>query len=265
MIKLIATDMDGTLLDENGKLPKDFLPMLDKLMENDVKFVIASGRPYSSLYKIFKPISDKLQFICDNGAFVVENKQVLSIDVIDKHRVNDIIKTCMEIPNIGITLGGTKGIYQNPCSEVFERERIKYYTNSIVVEDLCTIDDDIFKIAICDLSGSAENSYKILAPKFSDELNVVVSGEIWLDIMNKDVNKGNALEKIQKDLNISYEETMVFGDFYNDVEMLQKAHYSFVMENANEDMKKHGNFTAKSNRENGVVRAIEDYVLEKIS
>ena len=58
---------------------------------------------------------------------------------------------------------------------------------------------------------------------------------------------------------------MVFGDFYNDIEMLQKAHYSFVMENANEDMKQYGNFIAKSNYENGVIDAIQNYVLKEIS
>ena len=80
--------------------------------------------------------------------------------------------------------------------------------------------------------------------------------------MNKNVNKGAALEKIQKDENISYEETMVFGDFYNDIEMLGKAKFSFVMENANEDMKQYGNYIAKSNRDYGVIKAIEEYVLK---
>ena len=80
--------------------------------------------------------------------------------------------------------------------------------------------------------------------------------------MNKKVNKGAALEKIQKDENISYEETMVFGDFYNDIEMLGKAKFSFVMENANEDMKQYGNYIAKSNRDYGVIKAIEEYVLK---
>lgn len=265
MIKLIATDMDGTLLDGDGKLPKDFINILDRLLENDIRFVIASGRSYSSLNKIFKPISDKLQFICDNGAFVVENSKISSIDIIDKEYINDIINKCKDIKNIGITLCGTKGLYQNPCGKRFDDERAKYYSDPIVVEDLCSVEDDIFKIAICDLDISAENSFKVLEPIYGEKFSVVVSGEIWLDIMNKGVNKGVALEKIQRDFNVSYEETMVFGDFYNDIEMLEKAHYSFVMENANEDMKKYGNFTARKNTEYGVIRAIEDYVLEDIS
>ena len=57
---------------------------------------------------------------------------------------------------------------------------------------------------------------------------------------------------------------MVFGDFYNDIEMLQKAYYSFVMENANEDMKQYGNFIAKNNSENGVIQAINQYIFKEI-
>lgn len=264
MIKLIATDMDGTLLDENGELPKDFLSVVDTLAKNDIKFVVASGRSHPTLHNIFQPISDKLSYICDNGAFIVENKSISSMEIIDKEAVQNIIKTCKDIPNIQVTLCGTKGMYQTNCSDEFNKEIDKYYIAKNIVEDLLTVEDDIFKIAICDFADAHENSYKILEPKFGDDFSVVVSGKLWLDIMNKNVNKGIALEKIQKDLNVSYEETMVFGDFYNDIEMLKRAHYSFVMENANEDMKQYGNFIAKSNRESGVIKAIEEYVLDKI-
>ena len=84
-----------------------------------------------------------------------------------------------------------------------------------------------------------------------------------MDINGKNVNKGAALKEIQKTYNISYDETMVFGDFYNDIEMLKEGHYSFVMENANEDMKKYGNFIAKSNKEAGEIQAINEYVLKE--
>lgn len=264
MIKLIATDMDGTLLDENGELPKDFLSVVDTLSKNDIKFVVASGRSYPTLHDIFQPISDELSYICDNGAFIVENKSISSMEIIAKEDVCNIINVCEEIPNIQVTLCGKKGMYQTDCSDEFNEEIDKYYIKKNIVEDLRTVEDDIFKIAICDFSDAYNNSYKILESKFGDDFSVVVSGALWVDIMNKNINKGIALEKIQEDLNVSYEETMVFGDFYNDVEMLKRAHYSFVMENANEDMKQYGNFIAKSNRESGVTKAIKEYVLDKI-
>lgn len=262
MIKLIATDMDGTLLDEFGKLPKDFFQILEKLNNKNIKFVVASGRPYPTLYENFKPYSDSIYYICDNGAYVVEEKGKSSISIINKDFVTDIIKACENIPNIELILCGTKGAYHKPCSDDFLKEIDKYYIKKHIVEDLYSIDDDIFKITLCDLSGASNNSNKVLYPLFGNDFMVVVAGEIWLDIMNKNVNKGAALEKIQNDENISYEETMVFGDFYNDVEMLSKAKFSFVMENANEDMKQYGNYIAKSNKEYGVIKAIEEYVLK---
>ncbi|MGL5315144.1 MAG: HAD family hydrolase [Peptostreptococcaceae bacterium] len=261
MIKLIATDMDGTLLDENSKLPKDFFSTLEKLDTKDVKFVVASGRPYPTLYENFKPISDNLYFICDNGSYIVEPGKDPVISILDKELVNNAVRACENLPNTELVLCGVKGTYHRPCSEEIEKEINKYYINKNIIENLIDIDDEIFKIAVCDFNGSKDNSYKILNPLFGEDYKVVVSGAVWVDINNKDINKGTALKRLQEDFNISYEETMSFGDFYNDVEMLQASHYSFVMENANEDMKQYGNFIAKSNTENGVIHAIEEYVL----
>lgn len=260
MIKLIASDMDGSLLDDNGKLPKDFFKTIEKLNDKKIKFVVASGRPYYTLYENFKPISDSLHYICDNGAFVVENGKVVDISIIDKNSVNEIVQTCSKIKNIQLVLCGTKGAYHLDLPNEFKNEISKYYVKDFVVNDFSDIDDDIFKIAICDLGIPRENSYKVLAPKFQDDLTVVVSGEFWVDFTNKGVNKGTALESIQEAENISSAETMAFGDYYNDISMLQKAHYSFVMENANDDMKQYGNYIAKSNTEHGVIKAIEEYV-----
>lgn len=262
MIKLIATDMDGTLLDKNGELPKEFPKILDELVKKNVKFVVASGRSYVKLKETFKGMEEKIDYICDNGAFVVEDNEISSIEIIDREKVKEIIRVCSDIEGIQVLLCGRKGAYQLDCSDAFNKEIDKYYNKKYIVDSLYDVDDDIFKITVCDLKNSAKNSYKILEPKFGEDLSVVISGAIWLDVMNKNINKGNALEKIQKDLSVSKEETMVFGDFYNDVEMLKRAYYSFVMENANEDMKKYGNFIAKSNLENGVIEAIKEYVLK---
>ncbi len=261
MIKLIATDMDGTLLDENGNLPKNFFSILNKLKEKNIKFVIASGRSYPTLYDNFKPHSDNLYFICDNGSYIAEPGQPPIISILDKDTVNSVVETCNNIPNAAVVLCGTKGAYHSPCSKETEKEIDKYYINKKVVPNLINVDDDIFKIAICDLNGSKENSYVPLNKLFGDKYKVVISGAVWVDINNKDIDKGSALKKLQKDFHISYDNTMVFGDFYNDIEMLQAAHYSFVMENAHDDVKQYGNFIAKSNFENGVMKAIEEYVL----
>ena len=260
MIKLIATDMDGTLLDENKNLPKDFFNTLNKLEDKNIKFVVASGRPYVTLYNDFKPYSDNMYFICDNGAYISEPGNPPIISSIDKELLHKILIACENIPNIVLLLCGIKHTYHKNINNEFNAEINKYYLNKKEVTDFYNIDDEIFKIAIYDEDGSKDNSYLLLAPLFKEKCNIVVSAKNWLDINALNVNKGNALKQIQNDYNISYNETMVFGDFYNDIEMLQSAHYSFVMENANEDMKQYGNYIAKSNKENGVLKAIDEYI-----
>ena len=264
MIKLIVTDMDGTLLDENSKLPRNFFKTLDILINNKIKFVVASGRPYYTLQENFKPYSDKIYYICDNGAYIANGNKEISASVIDSHAVQAIVEKSLELKNTEIILCGKKAAYHRPCNSNFTKEINKYYLKKEIVTNFDNINDEIFKITFCDLNGSNENSFKHLSPLFSKNFKVVVSGDIWLDITNKNINKGVALKKIQKAENISFNETMAFGDFYNDIEMLEKAYYSFVMSNANENMKKYGNFIAESNKNNGVIKAIESYALNDL-
>ncbi|MEO7768325.1 MAG: HAD hydrolase family protein, partial [Ferruginibacter sp.] len=127
-----------------------------------------------------------------------------------------------------------------------------YYDRYDVVDDLLTVDDDQFlKIALCDLAGSEGNSYQFFR-KEEDRLQVKVSGNIWLDLSHKLANKGRAIEVLQKKFGIDFEETMVFGDYLNDLEMMQQAAFSFAMENAHPDIKKVSRFVTKSNEDHGV-------------
>lgn len=258
MIKLIASDMDGTLLDENGKIPAGFFEQLEKLKKNNITFVVASGRPYFTLRENFKPYQDDIEYICDNGAYVVAHGDTF-VDEIDKNMVRKILKQCESIEDIHVILCGVKSAYLKPCKrKEFSDEIFKYYINTTEVSDLNDIDDIIFKVTICDLRPPAENSHKHLNPLFGNDFKLAISGKMWMDINNKNTNKGQALRKIQEKLGVSFNETMVFGDFYNDVEMLKEGHYSFVMANACEDMKKHGRFIADSNVNHGVLKAIEE-------
>ena len=135
-----------------------------------------------------------------------------------------------------------------------------YYDKVQVVDDLLRVTDDQFlKIAICDLAGSEANSYQYFKHQ-QDELQVKISGSIWLDISHKLANKGKAIEALQREFDLSPDQTMVFGDYLNDLEMMRAATYSFAMENAHEEIKKHSRFQAKSNNENGVTEILQRMV-----
>lgn len=261
-IKLIATDMDGTLFNDKKELPPLFKETVDKLTEKGIAFIAASGRSYPKQEQDFNDCLDNMYFICDNGAIIKHKKETLYTNTMSMSNLQGIIEASKNIDNIFLIFCGLKGIWHKPMEDEFKKHIKSYYSDYHLINDYDEIDDEILKISVCDLDNALNNSYKVLNDLFKDEFSMAVSGEVWMDIMNKGVDKGLAVRFLQEKLNVSKSETMVFGDFYNDVEMLKCAEYSFVMENANDDMKKYGKYIAPSNNDNGVMKMIDKYILK---
>lgn len=261
MIKLIATDMDGTLLKSNGEVPHEFPKVLNNLIGKKIMFCIASGRQYFTLKDNMSKFSNKLIFIAENGAFIVKNGQELFSKTLDKNMMAEILKDIKKIPECFPILCGKKSAYVLDKNPEFIKEVSKYYHKNTIVDNFEDIDDEFFKIAVCDFKGSANNCSPILFSKWSKSFQLAVSGDIWLDIGRNDVNKGIAIKFLQNKFKINKNETMAFGDYYNDVSMLKSVYHSYVMENAPDGVKKQGRFIAKSNDEAGVLQVIKNNVL----
>lgn len=259
MIKLIASDMDGTLLDENGNFPPEFFNILDELFKRDIKFAVASGRSFSTLKEQFSAVQNKISFICDNGAYVVDNSELSFISVINKQCVNAAAKLCSGL-GVRAILCGTKGIYLTGLDEREAKETLLYYVNPIYIDDLCDVEDDIFKIAVLDMNGIENGTSERIIAEFSDKYTVQVSGEYWLDIMNPGINKGSALKTIMDKYEIKAEETMAFGDYLNDIELLNVAGFGYAVENAHSEVKKKAKFIAPANTEYGVISEIKKQI-----
>lgn len=261
MIKLIAVDMDGTLLDNSGNINDEFDEVFNKVIQKDIKFVVASGRQYFRLKEDFKKHSDQIVFIADNGCMVMyKDEKIYSKSLKDEY-VEEIVRSIKEDKNLELVLSGKKKAYLDTDKKHIIDEIKKYYKEYEIVEDLSNLQEEILKIAVF-APNNAEKTYdKILNQSWGDKVKVSLSGEIWIDIYSKDTNKGKAIKMIQEKFNIKKEETMAFGDYFNDVEMLQEAKYSYAMENAPESFKKYANFIAKSNEENGVLEVIKERVL----
>lgn len=257
MIKLIATDMDGTLLNSNNEIQDGFYEVFNEIQEKEIIFAAASGRQYYNLLERFKGIEEKMMFIAENGTFVVYKGEELIVNSLDINLARELIKIGRTIKNSYIILCGKKSAYIESCDDRLIEQTQKYYARYEIVSDLTKIEDDILKVTICDFSGSENNSNKYF-DDYRDKAQIAVSGEIWLDITAKGINKGvAAIEEIQELLNIKHEETMVFGDYLNDLEMMSSAYHSYAMENAHDDLKKVARFRAKSNDESGVVHVIK--------
>ena len=142
--------------------------------------------------------------------------------------------------------------------ENFARNVNRFFARATVVEKLepAAFDDGICKVAVFAENASETLTYPALR-HFSARANVVLSGPDWVDIMDLSVSKGNALSFIQEKLGIAKEETMTFGDYLNDVSLLENSACSYAMKNAHPDLKKIAAAIAPGNDEGGVMKVLE--------
>lgn len=263
-IKLIVTDMDGTLLNSNHEVSQRFFEAFRKLRNRGIKLAVASGRQYYSLRERMEPVKDEMIYIAENGAIVIDRGEEKHLVPMDIRIVHQIIKEVRELENKYLILCGRKQAYIESTAPEFMKPFLDHYEKYKVVEDLLQVKDDIFlKVTICDLRGAEKNSMPYVE-HFKKELQVKLSGEIWIDFNDKKAQKGNALKALQENLGITKEETMAFGDYLNDLELFEHAGIGYAVENAHEEVKKVAAHVTKSNDEFGVEMILEE-VLEKIS
>ncbi|MCY0968613.1 Cof-type HAD-IIB family hydrolase [Chryseobacterium wangxinyae] len=263
-IRLIVTDMDGTFLNSEHQVSPEFPEIYEELKRRNILFVPASGRQMSGITKYFGEKEKEMAFIAENGGYMIYKNKEIFADELDEQYVAEIIQTIRKIPGATTVISGKKTAYYETENQSFVDYIAQFYTGNQKLDDLTVaLDDSIFKIAVYHPDGSEEHLYPALEKFQKYNLEVVVSGKFWLDIMNKDINKGNALEKLQKTLNISPQQTMVFGDYMNDIEMMKKAEYSYAMQNAHPSVKEAAKFEALSNNNFGVLDTIKNYLNAK--
>lgn len=257
-IKLIVADMDGTLLNDQHELHPDFWKIEEALNKNDILFAVASGRQYYNLEANFERLKDRMIFFSENGTHVVHRGKELYINELDKNAARNFIKIGRELEDVQVVLCCKGSAYVESKDEKFIREIKKYYTRLEYVDDLTKVEDTVLKVTLCDWKGVEDNSYHQFK-EFEGDFKVAIAAKIFLDITSKTANKGNAIEKVQEKLGISPEETLVFGDYLNDLEMMQKASYSYAMKNAHPEILKISKYATKyNNNENGVLQTILD-------
>ncbi len=257
MIKLIAIDLDGSLLSDNKQLPADFWEVANELFKRGITVAIASGRPLQNIATVFDRIKNQLYFASDNGSFLVHGGEELLVSQLSLPSIQELIAISRPIPDAYPVLCGKHIAYVENTEDRFTQQALKYYQEFQVVTDLSLVKDTILKISLCDLKGSETNSYPHYM-SLENQYKVAVSGSIWLDITNLDGSKGNAIKEIQRRLQISPDETLVFGDFLNDIDMIQNAGYGYAMKNAHPEILKAAKYvTALDNNHGGVTDTIK--------
>ncbi|WP_370454523.1 Cof-type HAD-IIB family hydrolase [Salinibacterium sp. dk5596] len=252
----MVCDMDGSLLTDDGAVPDSFWPLLEVMRSRGIAFVPASGRQYAALKKVFSRIDGELTYIAENGNLVVRDGKVLSSTSMDASTVREVIDTVRASEReLGLVVCGLQSAYVERTEPTFLAEAQKYYARLETVADLTEVTDEVLKLATFD-DVDAESTASTTFRNLGETHQVVVSGKHWVDIMNDGVDKGRGLRALQESSGITPEQTAVFGDYLNDLQMLDAAEWSFAMANAHPAVRDNARYLAPSNQEHGVVTAL---------
>lgn len=262
-IKLVVTDMDGTLLNDNHEVSTLFFKLFKQLKQHHILFVAASGRPYYSIIDKLNVIKDDIIIASENGAYMVYKDKTLLSTSLSTENLKRLTLLTKRLDNIHAIFCAKGKAYITKESKALIPILSKYYNNYNIVDDALSIDDEIFKIALYHEYDSAKYIYPYVKHMEGD-FKVKISATHWVDISENLANKGHAISLLQKSNNIKPEETLVFGDYLNDIEMLKCAHYSYAMQNAHDDVKAIANYSTKSNNEDGVSYILEQLIASKV-
>ncbi len=234
MIRLIASDIDGTLLHgEQTEISPVIFQEIRRLREQGILFCPASGRQYSSLRRLFAPVADELIYLCENGAVVYgpgNPGPMLCKTPMSRARALELCGDILSLPGREVLISGANTSYLCPKHpDIVDHIRYFVGNNTVLLSTPEEITEDIIKVSAYCRDGAA-GTEPLLSPKWGSEFRCAVAGEKWLDFTLAD--KGTGLAQLCSALGISLDETAAFGDNYNDLPMLRLAGSPYIMEHA---------------------------------
>lgn len=257
MIKLIVSDIDGTLLEDgNNELNPELLEVILKLRKQGMQFAAASGRQWVSIERTFDRVKEKIFYLSDNGAYVGLCGRNLYLNTIEPEVVRWMVR---DIRREGLTplVSGPDILYVDEGDQEFYDWLVKGYQFRVQrVEDLLQVEEPYIKVSAYRKTG-IDAATKGLREGYQDQLKITISGDMWMDCMAPGVNKGAAVRLLQESLGILPKETMVFGDQMNDIEMMNQAYYSFAVGNARPEVKAAARFQTDKNVKDGVLKVLK--------
>lgn len=286
MYKLVAIDLDGTMLNSYGMVTENTKQVIKNTINKGTEVIIASGRPIDSIKTIAKEIGSENYFIAGNGALIYDIKkdEIIYEKFMNKQKVLEIIKICEE-NSIAYNIYTektiiAKGLKYNVLyyyKENLKKEENKK-TNITIVEDVYEYiknleNEKFLKITVCDETKSVFNSIirKLRTVEDIDVLDVLHMSRkmikqgtedvpieyYYTEISLKDVDKWNAIEYLANKMNISKDEIIAIGDNINDKKMIENAKVGIAMGQSTPVITKIADFVTLNNNEDGVAKALE--------
>lgn len=270
MYKLIAVDMDGTLLNSNGRISDENLKSIHNAINKGVKVVFTTGRGIKAIDTFIKEakLSDKNEYVITNNGVALYSTNTLKC--ISSYELNsDEIR---EICEVGKKLDADILIYDYESeSSIFLRDSkyVQFETKHIgmpvsIIYDYCetlTKDKRAFKVLFVGEKEVLDSHFENIPKEIKDKYNIVRTLPNTLEIFNKSCNKGNAVKALAEKFNILREEIICIGDQQNDFEMIQYAGLGVAMGNAIDKIKELADYITDTNDNDGVAKVIKKFVL----
>lgn len=265
MIKLIAIDLDGTLLRTDKSLSEKNIEAIHFAQSKNIKVVLCTGRPYLATHDFAKSIGfdDEDEYlVVFNGSQVrkADTGEILVNDTID---TSDFEKWYAETERLALPINPIDGEWVYDPESYPEGNDSTYETPA----PRKTVDYSGFekghtfnKFVICTTTDHLTTQMPAIDARLMEDYQVVLSHPHQLEIGKKNVNKGNALKQLGEKLNIKPEEMMTIGDQNNDQTMIDMAGYGIAMGNAVENIKESADYITDTNDNDGVAKAIYHFI-----
>ena len=269
-IKLIATDMDGTLLDPKGQLDLPRLEkILDQLEERGIRFVIATGNEIHRVKQLLGHLTERVVLIVANGARIFEGNQLLQAQTWDDAMVDRALghfkgRECQDQFVVTAMNGGfvKEGTVFTELDKFMTPEMIEklYQRMQFVDEFDSNLFGGVLKMSMVVGEERLDSVLQEINDLFDGHVRAVSSGYGCIDILQDGIHKAWGLVELLKRWNLKPEQIMAFGDSENDIEMLELAGISYAMENAEEAVKRVATKVAPANSQAGVYKVLENWL-----
>ena len=221
LIRLIASDMDGTLLDEHSEVPPETYDLILALREKGVHFAASSGRRFDRLCQFFAPVRDKMDFVAANGAQVYVDGELVDREVFSHLGIRRLAKTVGKFESLHMALFDDEKSFLLDDEDKFVREIDKDLPNAERIWYLPGPGVSILKISIYCEDGHVMDYAYALSRELGDEFLFAPSGTHWIDALQRGVNKATGIEQVMAHHGITRDEVMAFGDSMNDYEIIR--------------------------------------------
>ena len=269
-IKLIMSDIDGTILDKNHQLDSHLIELMPLLKQCNIPFVLASARSPLGIAPISKELGiTDFPIACYNGALISLGDKILSQHSIDKSELlllHDFLKK--EFPTVSINVYSGKDWLVNTIDEWVEIEATITGESPKVTSLADFIRDEktlVHKLLLIDNTDTIQKLQKTLSSIDFPQTDFYLSKDNYLEVTHNQVSKKQALLELANYYQLPLTSIMTLGDNYNDIPMIETAGLGIAMGNAPRDVKTCAKAVTDSNEQNGVSKAIKLHVLDKYS